>query len=204
MNTDLSNVSEEIADFQYLESVDQVHAISTKIRRRILQLLIEEPLTVTQLGKHLETPPPTVQYHVRELMAADLVRLAATRERRGILEKYYRAKARRFRLPLDPLKGQSPNEQLATINEVLEDVSRHVSAVLTNYNGEERGASVRLVVRQLYLRPEDLPVIAREIESIIERYADPHDSAIDREHIFVHLAVPTHPRRDDGTAEPDE
>ena len=41
-------------------------------------------------------------------------------------------------------------------------------------------------------------------ETIIERYADPHDSAIDREHIFVHLAVPTHPRRDDGTAEPDE
>jgi DNA-binding transcriptional ArsR family regulator len=188
---------EPIAEVRYLEGLEQVHVISTKVRRRILQLLVEEPMTVTQLGRALDMPPPSVQHHVRELMRVGIVRLAATRERRGILEKYYRATARRFLLPKDPLAGRSPTEQLETVNELLEDVSHHVSAVLSGYQGREQPEDVvQLAVRVLHLRPDDLPRIAQQIEAILQPYRDPRDPVLDREHIVVHLAVPTHPRRD--------
>lgn len=197
MEAEQSDGEHFIPEVRYLETLDQVHAISTKARRRILQLLVDEPMTVTQLGRALEMPPPTVQHHVRELMRVGIVRLVATRERRGILEKYYRAAARRFLLPKDPLAGRSPTEQLQTVNELLEDVSHHVSAVLSGYSGEEASEDVvQLAVRVLFLRPDDLSDIVRQIEAILEPYRDPRDPSLDREHIVVHLAVPTHPSRD--------
>jgi DNA-binding transcriptional ArsR family regulator len=173
-----------------------MHAISHKVRRRILQHLVADPMTVTQLGRALDMPPPTVHYHVRELVRVGLVRLVATRERRGILEKYYRAVARTFLLPKDPLKGRTPSEQLATVNELLDDISHHVSAVLSDFNRGDEGADVvQLAVRVLFLRPDDLPELAEKIETILEPYQEPRDATVDREHIVVYLAVPTHPRR---------
>jgi DNA-binding transcriptional ArsR family regulator len=192
--TEETGGEDEIPAARYLEDLEQVHVLSTKARRRILQLLIEEPMTVTQLGRALEMPPPTVQHHVRELIRIGVVRLAATRERRGILEKYYRATARRFLLPKDPLAGRSPSEQLQTVNELLEDISHHVSAVLSGYHGgEEPADAVQLAVRVLHLRPEDLPRIAEQIEAILEPYREPRHPDLNREHIVVHLAVPAHP-----------
>jgi DNA-binding transcriptional ArsR family regulator len=196
VGTENTSGNATIPDIQYLDSLEQVHAVSTKARRRILQLLVDEPMTVTQLGRALEMPPPTVQHHVRELLRVGLVHLQETRERRGILEKYYRAAAHRFLLPRDPLAGHSPSEQLATVNELLEDISHHVSAVLSGYSGQDTPEdAVQLAVRVLFLRPDDLPEIAERIESILGDYLEPRDRAVGREHIVVHLAVPTHPRR---------
>lgn len=199
MHTDQSaetdHPAQEPEATRYLDGLEQMHAISNPVRRRILQLLVDEPLTVTQLGRKLEMPPPTVQHHVRELTRVGLVRLVATRERRGILEKYYRAVARHFLLPKDPLRGLGPSEQLDTVNELLDDISHHVSAVLSGYNRQEPEAdAVQLAVRVLFLRPDDLSEIARQVEAVLEPYQQPRDPALDREHVVVHLAVPTHPR----------
>jgi DNA-binding transcriptional ArsR family regulator len=200
--TDDATVDDQMVDVRDLDSLEQVHAVSNKVRRRVLQCLVERPMTVTQLGRELTMPPPTVHYHVRELLRVGLVQFVAARERRGILEKYYRATARRFRLPNDPLRGRSPSEQLATVNELLEDIAHHVSAVLAGYNGQEvEGNAVQLAVRVLHLRPEDLPDIAEKIDAILRPYEEPRDRAVDREHIFVRLAVPTHPRRHDSPQE---
>jgi DNA-binding transcriptional ArsR family regulator len=188
-----------IAEVRYLDSLEQVHAISTNARRRILSLLVDQAMTVTQLGRALDMPPPTVQHHVRELIRVGIVRLVATRERRGILEKYYRAAARRFLLPKDPLAGRSPSEQLQTVNDLLEDISHHVSAVLSGYSGSEAPEdTIQLAVRVLYLRSEDLPRIAEQIEAVLEPYRDPRHPGEEREHIVVHLAVPAHPSREEA------
>lgn len=187
--------TETVEERRYLEGLEQLHAISSKVRRRILQQLVEEPLTVTQLGRALDMPPPTVHYHVRELVRVGLVRPAGTRERRGILEKYYRAVARTFLVPPYPLQGRSPTEQIATVDELLTDISHHIKAVLSDRRGrDDESDPVQLGVRVLFLRPEDLPAIAQQIEAILAPYATPRDGSLDREHIVVHLAVPTHPR----------
>ena len=103
-------------------------------------------------------------------------------------------------MPRDPLAGRSPSQQLQTVNALLEDISHHVSAVLSGYGGGETPAdAIQLAVRVLFLSPDDLPRIAEQIEAILEPYREPRDPDTNREHIVVHLAVPAHPRRDEPT-----
>src|SRR5437773_3493469 len=65
-------------------------------RVRILDLLTESPLTVTQLAERMHLAPAKIHYHVRELERVGLLRLVETREKGGILEKYYQPVAHDF------------------------------------------------------------------------------------------------------------
>ncbi|MDQ7793238.1 MAG: helix-turn-helix domain-containing protein [bacterium] len=71
-------------------------ALADARRIKMLGWLAGEALTVTQLADKLGELPATVHHHVKTLERAGLVRIAHTREKSGILEKYYRAVAERI------------------------------------------------------------------------------------------------------------
>src|SRR5579875_2308990 len=77
-----------------IETLEQLRAIADMLRLRIVDLLYERPMTVTQLAERLGIAPAKVHYHVRELEKVGLLRLVETREKGGILEKYYQPVAR--------------------------------------------------------------------------------------------------------------
>jgi len=77
-----------------IENIEQLRAIADLLRLRIIDLLKTQPMTVTQLGEALGEAPARVHYHVRELEKVGLLRLVETREKGGILEKYYQPVAR--------------------------------------------------------------------------------------------------------------
>src|SRR5258708_4243540 len=81
-------------DRHEINNLEQLRAISDILRVRIADHLREEPLTVTQLADRLKLPAARVHYHVRELEKVGLLRLVETREKGGILEKYYQPIAR--------------------------------------------------------------------------------------------------------------
>ena len=74
-------------------------------------------MTVTQVGKALDIAPAKVHYHVRELERVGLVRQVFTREKSGILEKYYRAVARDISVPRSLVTSAPRDELLAAANE---------------------------------------------------------------------------------------
>jgi DNA-binding transcriptional ArsR family regulator len=76
----------------------QLKAVSNPLRMRMLEQLIAAPCTATQLGGLLQMAPSRAHYHLKQLEAAGLCRLVEQREHAGIVEKYYRAVAGRFRL----------------------------------------------------------------------------------------------------------
>ena len=76
----------------------QLQVLGNPIRVRMLEHLCREPLTATQLGHLLDMAPARAHYHLRQLAEAGLAQLIETRESSGIMEKYYRAVARRFHL----------------------------------------------------------------------------------------------------------
>jgi DNA-binding transcriptional ArsR family regulator len=84
------------AEVYNLITVEQVRVMADELRQRILEELREQPRTVTQVGEILDLAPSKVHYHVRELERVRLVDLVETREKGGILEKYYRSVARSF------------------------------------------------------------------------------------------------------------
>jgi DNA-binding transcriptional ArsR family regulator len=72
-----------------IETVEQMRAMADLLRIRIIDLLRQRAMTVTQLGEVLGLTPAKVHYHVRELERVGLLELVETREKGGILEKYY-------------------------------------------------------------------------------------------------------------------
>jgi DNA-binding transcriptional ArsR family regulator len=76
----------------------QLQALSNPVRQQMLEHLCREPFTATQLGHLMDMAPARAHYHLKQLVTAGLAELIETRESSGIVEKYYRAVARRFHL----------------------------------------------------------------------------------------------------------
>src|SRR5579884_2722178 len=98
----------------YLETVEQLRAIADELRQRIIQALGDTPMTVTQLGERLGLAPSKIHYHVRELERVGLVKLVKTREKGGILEKYYSPIAEFISVPPSLVERLSPDETMGT------------------------------------------------------------------------------------------
>jgi DNA-binding transcriptional ArsR family regulator len=80
-----------------LKSVEQLSAISKPVRWRMLVLLIENPMTGSQLARSLKIPRNTAHYHLHILEKAGLVTFQEERlNSSGIIEHYYRAIAKIF------------------------------------------------------------------------------------------------------------
>jgi DNA-binding transcriptional ArsR family regulator len=79
----------------YLDQPDQVRAVLSPLRRKLLNLL-REPSSATQLAAALDLPRQRVNYHLRELEKAGLVELVEQRQRRGFTERILRARPGAF------------------------------------------------------------------------------------------------------------
>ena len=101
-----------------IENIEQLRAIADMLRVRIIDLLLKQPMTVTQIGDELGEAPAKIHYHVRELEKAGLVRLVETREKGGILEKYYQPIAREFSVEKSLLSAP-PDEALSATSNFL-------------------------------------------------------------------------------------
>src|SRR5260221_14087956 len=101
-----------------IETNEQLRAIADMRRARILELLRDQPMTVTQLGELMGEAPAKAHYHVRELERVGLLRLVQTREKGGILEKYYRAVAEDIQVPRSLLSSAPTDEALAALGKI--------------------------------------------------------------------------------------
>lgn len=71
--------------------------------------LVHNPMTVKQLSDAMGKKPGTVLHHVQKLKEAKLIDLVRTQETpTGIVERYYRATAREYRLGISELMRESP------------------------------------------------------------------------------------------------
>ena len=84
-------------DIYFFENLDQIHAIGEPTRWYMLDLLIANPMTGSQLARALGIPRPLAHYHLKILEKVGLVELLEKRLLGGVVENYYRAIARQFR-----------------------------------------------------------------------------------------------------------
>jgi DNA-binding transcriptional ArsR family regulator len=65
----------------------------------VFKFLVNQPMTVKQLSVAMKKKPGTVLHHVQKLKSVGIIDLVETRETpKGIVERYYRAVAKEFRL----------------------------------------------------------------------------------------------------------
>ncbi len=179
----------EIPETYELTSLEQLRTLADDLRMRAADALSYKPMTVTQLGEYLGEAPGKMHYHVRELERVGLVKLVETREKGGILEKYYRSVAKSFRATDMLLRTQSSDEVLAHMRAFLEwNVDNFVrataAAIRINPENPEQGIGGSTGA-QLWLTPEEGKQFFKELDALLNRYSTPRGIEDEQERTFV-------------------
>ncbi len=175
---------EDIAEVFYLTSIEQVRAIADTLRLRLVEALQKAPLTVTQLGERVGESPAKVHYHVRELERIGVVRLVETRERGGILEKYYRAVAKSMQMSPDLLQTAPHDEVTGMVNEWFQLVMREATRALT-YRTEhpELDEPLTLASKTIHATTGEFRALLNPFWERSDTYAEPR--GIEDEHEWI-------------------
>jgi DNA-binding transcriptional ArsR family regulator len=80
----------------FIRDAETLKVVSDPLRLKIFGLLKDRTMTAKQLAEALEVPQTRLYYHLNQLEALGLIRVAGTRVVAGIIEKRYRASAGRI------------------------------------------------------------------------------------------------------------
>lgn len=75
----------------------QQEVISNPLRSRMIALLYEQAMTPKQVSDLLGKNPGTVYYHIQQLVKYEILEVENVNTDKGIVEKFYRAKAISFK-----------------------------------------------------------------------------------------------------------
>jgi DNA-binding transcriptional ArsR family regulator len=153
-----------------IENIEQLRAIADMLRLRIFDLLQNKPMTVTQLGDELGEAPAKVHYHVRELEKVGLLHLVETREKGGILEKYYQPIAREISVEKSLLSAP-PDEALAMtgawLNQIKDGFQRAFRVALEQKDMKPR---MTLSFTRMYVTVDEQEQLCKQIVELVKPY----------------------------------
>lgn len=98
-------MGKQVKDLQVITDPAQIKVLMEPTRSAIVfKYLIHGPMTVKQLADALGKNPGTILHHIDKLRKAKLVMQVRTRKTpTGIIERYYRAVAREFRIGISEM-----------------------------------------------------------------------------------------------------
>lgn len=100
-----------------LSTLDEIKTFSDPFRLKVLLSFGDgnEPLTVKQIADKLEEVPAKVHYHVKELERIGVLEIIETREKSGILEKYYLPTAQNIKIDKNVKTSEGCPETLVNL-----------------------------------------------------------------------------------------
>jgi DNA-binding transcriptional ArsR family regulator len=162
-----------MGDVHVVDTLDALRALSDPLKLRIIESLRPEPLTASQVARQLGEKPNKLHYHVTELERAGLIRVAETRQKGNLLERYYRPAADFFRV--DPaLFGKGPEGLAAFYQSVaglLDQTDADLRAAIDagRVTEAEAAASRRMLVRSR-LSEADAAEFGRRLDALLEEF----------------------------------
>lgn len=79
-------------------NLEQQKLISSPIRVKIIYLLDSQAMTAKQVADEMGKTAGSIHYHIQQLFNGGILEIEEMKENKGIIEKYYRSKATKFRL----------------------------------------------------------------------------------------------------------
>lgn len=186
-------MNDDIPDFYAVETIEQMRAIAGELRLRIVDVLGRQAMTVTQLGALLGEAPAKIHYHVRELERVGLAKLVETREKGGILEKYYRAVAKTINVLPDFFQSAPPDTVTAAANEFLQILTqgylRTLIAAVTQHRVEGPDALLSaLFGGHMWMTVDELNQALEQVKAIFAAYETPRGLPGEREIMVASIA----------------
>jgi hypothetical protein len=157
---------------------------------RILDSVERDAMTAKQIADHLKEAAPKVHYHVRELERVGLLRLVETREKGGVLEKYYRSIAPDIFVPATLLSGLPPNEATAAMSDLLQLLTSEFLSTLaaTQHDTSPEPPHTGLMGSGVWLTPEEYAEISSQFRALLDQYRQRRGLTGEREWMLLHLA----------------
>ena len=180
---------DELADTFPIETLEQLRVLADPLRMRILEQLVQRPMTMSQLGDAFGESTAKMHYHVRELEKFGFIKLVEKREHGGFIEKYYRAVARDVRVPPDLLQASPTSELVKPIQDYFEKVSREVLRSITR---QQEQACFSVLDATLWVTREEFDEMERQFQAILAPYHERRGIAGERPwlaHIIAHTFV---------------
>lgn len=176
---------EKVEGLYVIESLEQLRALADPLRTRILEALVRQSRTTSQLAELFGETNNKLHYHVHEMERFGLIKLVEKRERGGVLEKYYRAVARDFTIAPALL---SPS----TTNDVVEVVRSHFDRMVQGLaqslerggaeagSGEKISESVHITTDAMWMTEEESKELVQQINALIAPLMQPRGEAGER------------------------
>jgi DNA-binding transcriptional ArsR family regulator len=179
----VDDAPDEIAKVYEINSLEQLRAMADQLRLSILDRLRRRAMTVTQLGDALGIAPAKAHYHVRELERVGLLRLVQTREKGGILEKYYRAVAEDIQVPRSLLNSAPTDEALAALGKIFNLASSEfLAAAARDLRAGALGGEVQgLTHTSLWMTADEVRALAERMAELLNPYEQPRGVPEERE-----------------------
>jgi len=114
----------DVADSLVVKEPERQRALAHELRNKILGLLRERALSISQLAEKLAVPKGTVGHHVKVLEDAELVRVVRTRRVRAVTEKFYGRTARLFIVKGDEDPEATVSLAQLSLREASEEIAR--------------------------------------------------------------------------------
>lgn len=181
-----------------VSSPDQIRALAHPLRRRILELMIEAPITTKQVADRIGEKPTKLYHHVETLESAGFLRLVKTQKKRGTVEKYYEAVAERFVMDRRAVEVCSPGDgeqgELQTIiatslDETLDEIRGAMASGLIRA-GDDSGDSV-FMRSHLRVTPLQMTMLIERLQEWIREVQGSHDADAELEYGLTVAFYPT-------------
>ncbi|WP_152395517.1 ArsR/SmtB family transcription factor [Paenibacillus guangzhouensis] len=172
-------------DVYEITSYVQAKVFSNKLRIKIFSLFDDQvPKTSKQIADQMGLPASKVHYHVRELAKVGLLVLTETREKGGVIEKYYLPVAKQIHIRLKedeaPQEGEKSGEYLITKSYFrdyqegfLQEVERKDEQKKSKKT--ERGHGTFMSGSLLSLTEEKHKQMVEEMRQLMEKWAQLED-----------------------------
>lgn len=172
------------AELESVEDPVRAEALLDPLHAKILTLS-REPTSATELGTRLDLPRQRVNYHVRQLARAGLLRRAGRRRRRNMFEQRYVASARGYVLSPELLGAVSADwravENAATVVYLLALSAQMQADLARAARGGGRLPTSSLKSQFRFESPEQRERFARELKdavvSVIARFTSPNQTS---------------------------
>ncbi|HAP77529.1 MAG TPA: ArsR family transcriptional regulator [Acidimicrobiaceae bacterium] len=106
--SDVHQLDYELADVVAADTPARLKAVSDPFRLLVLDLVLEQAMSVTELAERTGRPKGTVAHHVDVLHDAGLLQVVRTRKVRAMEERFYGRTARTIRFPDSVHDGDLP------------------------------------------------------------------------------------------------
>lgn len=158
-----------------INDLEQVRLLGDPLKLRILQAFAEDPKSTKQVAAELGERVTRLYRHVDALQDAGLLEVVDEKQKRGTIERTFRAIARRFEADPALFTGRSDDGGASAVRELLRISEAEIVDVLAKADGDE-GQQAMILRIQGRASAEKIAELRRSLDDWVDSLPDdePH------------------------------